>query len=193
MFAGCPSGWTAVANTSAGCYRVTGGKASHRGCDRLCGHNATLACLASEEERLRVYTAVVDGTGYDSWIGNYQVLEEDRTSVGWHLCPSGATPAPLDFDDLGPHGHARQCALWRDPRGSRFRSGYLQDYHCQTPEHCVCEYGVSTTEQYRLTMDAHIRWHVTSASNSRPSNRAVAGHCRGMSHALLTSLARCLW
>ena len=156
--AGCPVGWTAVANTSAGCYRVTKGKASHRGCDSLCGHSATLACVASEEERLRIYTAVVEGTGYDSWIGNYQVLEEDRTSVGWRLCPSGDTPAPLDFDELGPHGHARQCALWRDPRGSRLTSGYLQDYHCQTPEHCVCEYGAAASTEYTSTMDAHFRW-----------------------------------
>ena len=44
----CPASWSE--SPAGGCYRLTDESATHWGCAELCGPEASLACISSEEE-----------------------------------------------------------------------------------------------------------------------------------------------
>lgn len=152
----CPAGWTAA---SGGCYLVTTAWTTQRWeCDRLCGANASLACIGSAEESaaVTVYTQTMAERGYGYnppvWLGNYR-----RPDGGWQGCAQG--DGHFNLSTFPTVFETTDCAcLWQDestspsgklnrPWGADGRVAQMYELPCSlgaaeaTAFHCLCKHG----------------------------------------------------
>ena len=82
----CPAGWTE--SPAGGCYRLTDESATHWECADLCGAEASLACISSEEESTYVSMELLPA-GRWAWVGLYQTPGGAEPDGGWSHCSNG--------------------------------------------------------------------------------------------------------
>ena len=154
----CRPGWVAWGET---CYGLIG-SATHRGCDAVCGEDATLACIQTKEENDFVIRALVMKKVKYAWMGQYQWPVDQGALVGWDKCTSGATAnATLDTwddhdDELwgepGDHKGMTDCAAAKNTYNKKWFA-----LPCYEEHPCLCATGASASLVSRtgplLTLD----------------------------------------
>ena len=132
----CPDGWTSAAT---GCYRVTDEYASHWGCVELCGPEASLACITSDEENTIVNSVARNASAFISWTGHHQSgypRGGGPTASGWEDCPSGEATTHVSWKPGEPFMNSMNCAALMPIMGNN--NGWVA-WSCASRYKCVCE------------------------------------------------------
>ena len=140
--AACPDGWTLAAGH---CYKLTD-TSTTLGCVALCGANASLACIRSDEENA-VATALLSGTY--AWIGNFQRPGSSEPVGEWDGCPSGEE---VSFSSWG-RGEPNNEAYGSDEDCAGLYADWEHDWRwystaCFNYLRCLCKIGAEPSPEY---------------------------------------------
>ena len=107
----CPAGWSE--SPAGGCYRLTDERATQWECDELCGAEASLACISSEEESTYISMELLRA-GRAAWIGLYQTPGAAEPDGGWSHCSNGEAVNFTNWFDGEPNEYGvEDCAAMR--------------------------------------------------------------------------------
>ena len=156
----CPAGWSE--SPAGGCYRLTDEIATHWGCAELCGADASLACISSEEE-ITYVGMELRSMGSWVWIGLYRTAGAAEPDGGWSHCSNGEA---VNFTNwtVFPDGYS-EPDNWEEQAGGVLReedcsemlegTQGLWDWRCDGRASCLCERGAATSSpEYLAAMEA---------------------------------------